>query len=260
MALWTGKIALRYGNMTLRMTDNLLTIESGLVSRFTCRLAREKTTVLTIKRNPLEKIAGCQTISLQQAENATDNKNEGGIRIYGSNLGDELLTWWLGNRGSVNDTTPAFGRIGHRIDDAQIHPASAIGGGGAAIIMISTKLALAAVMAGAVYAAIAAVRAAMEGHLQLTATLSPISSNCTAAFWPTRSLPTMPPIITTLLPLIVELRSKAGENRKDEIETCFDALYGILMLKLQKKKKSLCRYRRRSGTDIPIPRSPLPLL
>ena len=40
------------------------------------------------------------------------------------------------------------------------------------------------------------------------------------------------------LPLIVELRSKAGENRKDEIETCFDALYGILMLKLQKKEIS----------------------
>ncbi len=40
------------------------------------------------------------------------------------------------------------------------------------------------------------------------------------------------------LPLIVELRSKAGENRKDEIETCFDTLYGILMLKLQKKEIS----------------------
>ena len=40
------------------------------------------------------------------------------------------------------------------------------------------------------------------------------------------------------LPLIVERRSKAGENRKDEIETCFDALYGILMLKLQKKEIS----------------------
>lgn len=37
------------------------------------------------------------------------------------------------------------------------------------------------------------------------------------------------------LPLVVELRAKAGENKKDEIETCFDALYGILMLRLQKK-------------------------
>lgn len=40
------------------------------------------------------------------------------------------------------------------------------------------------------------------------------------------------------LPLIVELRSKAGDNKKDEIETCFDALYGILMLRLQKREVS----------------------
>lgn len=40
------------------------------------------------------------------------------------------------------------------------------------------------------------------------------------------------------LPYIVEIRAKAGENRKDEIETCFDTLYGILMLRLQKKEIS----------------------
>lgn len=40
------------------------------------------------------------------------------------------------------------------------------------------------------------------------------------------------------LPLIVELRAKAGDNRKDEIETCFDALYGLLMLRLQHKEIS----------------------
>ena len=146
MALWTGKIALRYGNMTLRMTDNLLTIESGLVSRFTCRLAREKTTVLTIKRNPLEKIAGCQTISLHQAENATDSKNEGGIRIYGSNLGDELLAWWLGNNGSVNDTTLLSAASGIGLLMRTFIPHLLLAVGGAALIMISTKLALAAVM------------------------------------------------------------------------------------------------------------------
>lgn len=37
------------------------------------------------------------------------------------------------------------------------------------------------------------------------------------------------------LPYIVELRSKAGEDKAGEIETCFNALYGILMLKLQQK-------------------------
>lgn len=35
------------------------------------------------------------------------------------------------------------------------------------------------------------------------------------------------------LPHIVELRAKAGENPAGEIETCFNALYGLLMLKLK---------------------------
>lgn len=41
-----------------------------------------------------------------------------------------------------------------------------------------------------------------------------------------------------VLPLIVELRSKAGENKKGEIETLFDFLYGILMLRMQGKEIS----------------------
>ena len=40
------------------------------------------------------------------------------------------------------------------------------------------------------------------------------------------------------LPYIVELRSKAGEQKAGEIETCFNALYGILMLRLQGKEIS----------------------
>lgn len=40
------------------------------------------------------------------------------------------------------------------------------------------------------------------------------------------------------LPYIVEIRAKAGDNKKDEIESCFDALYGILMLRLQGKEIS----------------------
>lgn len=40
------------------------------------------------------------------------------------------------------------------------------------------------------------------------------------------------------LPFIVELRSKAGDAKPDEIESCFNALYGILMLRLQKKEIS----------------------
>ncbi len=40
------------------------------------------------------------------------------------------------------------------------------------------------------------------------------------------------------LPYIVELRSKAGDAPKGEIETCFNALYGMLMLRLQSKELS----------------------
>lgn len=38
------------------------------------------------------------------------------------------------------------------------------------------------------------------------------------------------------LPYIVELRKKQGENKVGEIETCFNFLYGILMLKLSGKE------------------------
>ena len=38
------------------------------------------------------------------------------------------------------------------------------------------------------------------------------------------------------LPFIVELRAKAGEDKTGEIETCFTALYGMLLLRLQNKE------------------------
>ncbi len=35
------------------------------------------------------------------------------------------------------------------------------------------------------------------------------------------------------LPFIVELRARAGEHQTGEIETCFSALYGVLMIRLK---------------------------
>lgn len=40
------------------------------------------------------------------------------------------------------------------------------------------------------------------------------------------------------LPYIVELRARAGEAAQDEIATCFTALYGMLLLRLQGKEIS----------------------
>ena len=40
------------------------------------------------------------------------------------------------------------------------------------------------------------------------------------------------------LPFIVELRSKNGQKEEPELETCFEALYGVMLLRLQKKEIS----------------------
>lgn len=40
------------------------------------------------------------------------------------------------------------------------------------------------------------------------------------------------------LPFIVELRQKNGHKEEPELETCFEALYGVLLLRLQKKEIS----------------------
>lgn len=40
------------------------------------------------------------------------------------------------------------------------------------------------------------------------------------------------------LPYIVELRAKSGEEKADEIESCFNALYALMMLRIQGKEVS----------------------
>lgn len=41
-----------------------------------------------------------------------------------------------------------------------------------------------------------------------------------------------------VLPFIVELRKRGADKQESEIETCFNALYGVMMLRLQKKPVS----------------------
>ena len=43
-------------------------------------------------------------------------------------------------------------------------------------------------------------------------------------------------VINKALPFIVELRQKSGKKDEPELETCFEALYGVLLLRLQKKE------------------------
>jgi flagellin-specific chaperone FliS len=41
-----------------------------------------------------------------------------------------------------------------------------------------------------------------------------------------------------VLPFIVELRKRGGDPQEHEIETCLNALYGVMMLRLQKREIS----------------------
>ena len=41
-----------------------------------------------------------------------------------------------------------------------------------------------------------------------------------------------------VLPFIVELRNRGANREEGEVETCLNALYGVMMLRLQKKEVS----------------------
>lgn len=161
MLLWTGKIFLRYSGMSIRIADNRLTIESGLISRYTCRVAREKTTMLTIKRNPLEKLAHCETIALHQADNVTNTKREGNIRIYGSNLGNELFRWWLGDSGASNCNPLMAAKSGKGLFMRKFIPHFLLAFIISLIIICTEQIVMPTVIIGSAYVAIMAVRALM---------------------------------------------------------------------------------------------------
>jgi len=74
-----------------------------------------------------------------------------------------------------------------------------------------------------------------KGHLQINKnTLSQLADLHNAILHEPR-LPEYSAEFYRTLPYIVELRAKAGEEKAGEIETCFNALYGLLMLKLRQK-------------------------
>lgn len=93
--LWTGKTIFRYGNMTITEVRDRLVFKFGLISNYTCRFARDKVTIITVRQNPLEKALRCQTVRIRQALNTIGHKGENEVYIYGSRLGSGLLDWWL---------------------------------------------------------------------------------------------------------------------------------------------------------------------
>lgn len=96
LVLWLGKVIFRYYGMKLSYNSKMLTFSHGLISRLTSRFAYDKICTLWIKRNFLEKYLGLCTISLKQALNASAQKDDDNLTIYGRDHSGFFLNWWLG--------------------------------------------------------------------------------------------------------------------------------------------------------------------
>lgn len=79
-------------------------------------------------------------------------------------------------------------------------------------------------------------RVAERGHLQINKNILNQLVQLHQAILADPAFPDYTAEFYRTLPYIVELRGKAGENQVGEIETCFTALYGMLLMRLQQKE------------------------
>lgn len=73
-----------------------------------------------------------------------------------------------------------------------------------------------------------------KGHLQINNNILIELDDLHRMLLKSTKYPQYGSIFYQTLPIIVELRSKSGEEKSDEIETCFNALYGVMMMRLRK--------------------------
>lgn len=179
MMLWIGKIFLRYSNLNLSISDSRLTMESGMLARFTCRIDRRKATVFAIKQNPLEKLTRSQTIYIRQAMNVSSVEKEGNIRIYGSNLGTRLLKWWLGDSKKESPAPILSAKSGKGLFVRRFIPHLILALAAVAIAARREWLVLPAIVLGTVYVAATALRAVMAWkHSGIVLTENYVRINC----------------------------------------------------------------------------------
>lgn len=77
-----------------------------------------------------------------------------------------------------------------------------------------------------------------KGHLQINRNVLQDLTELHAALLASTKFPFYNAAYFKALPFIVELRRKNGSTDDSELETCFQALYGLLLLRLQKKEIS----------------------
>ncbi|MDR0940444.1 MAG: DUF4924 family protein [Mediterranea sp.] len=76
------------------------------------------------------------------------------------------------------------------------------------------------------------------GHLQINRNIIIKLTDLHTALCASPKFPFYAAAYFKALPFIVELRAKNGQKDEPELETCFEALYGVLLLKLQHKPVS----------------------
>lgn len=77
-----------------------------------------------------------------------------------------------------------------------------------------------------------------KGHLQINKIIIQQLSELSAELLSSSKFPFYNSEYYKVLPFIVELRKRGADKEENEIETCFNALYGVMMLRLQKKTVS----------------------
>ena len=79
---------------------------------------------------------------------------------------------------------------------------------------------------------------AERGHLQINRNVILNLTELHGALLASTRYPLYNAAYFKALPFIVELRQRNGHKDEPELETCFEALYGVLLLRLQKKEVS----------------------
>ena len=75
-----------------------------------------------------------------------------------------------------------------------------------------------------------------QGHLQINKVVMQTLIELNAQLLLSTKFPFYNAEYYKVLPFIVELRNRGANKDEDEIETCFNSLYGVMMLRLQKKE------------------------
>lgn len=77
-----------------------------------------------------------------------------------------------------------------------------------------------------------------KGHLQINKTTLTMLADLHVQLLESTKYPFYTSEYYKVLPYIVELRNRGANKEENEIETCFNSLYGLMMLRLQKKEIS----------------------